>query len=115
MRWFKNGYNAITKYLSKSKGKKDKMLTNGTGVSIKSWLVYVVGITCIILLLPIPFVLLYDVLYDGVVDTNISDIASYVTAIGVVLISGVLPKAIGEFAEKRKDGGNKDDENGKNR
>jgi hypothetical protein len=115
MKWFKKGYNAIAKCLSKSKGKKANMLTNNTGVSIKSWLVYVTGITCIILLLPIPFVLLYDVLYDGAVETNINDIAAYVTAVGVVLISGVLPKTIGEFAEKRKDGGNKDDENGENR
>jgi hypothetical protein len=111
MKWFKNTYSTISKYFSKMKGKKKSMLTNNTGVSIKSWLVYVVGITCIILLIPIPFVLLYDVLYDGVVDTNISDISSYIAAVGVVLISGVLPKAVGEFAENHKDGGEKNDEN----
>lgn len=100
--WYKRLLLSVQNFFKKSKKSTNQLITNNTGVSVKSWLIYVIGITCIILLLVVPVVLLYDVLHDGKVDSNISYIAEYVTSIGVVLVSGVLPKVADEIATKFK-------------
>ena len=56
-----------------------KLLENGSGYSIKSWFLYGTFICGTIILLASGGVMLYDVLYDGRVDSSLADLAEIIT------------------------------------
>lgn len=85
-----------------------RLLTNGSGYSIKSWFLYGVTVVGIALLSIVGFVLVWDVVADGKVDSSVSEIAGFVTAISGLFVAAGLPKIVGEIMEKRK---TKSDEN----
>ena len=78
-----------------------KLLTNNTGYSIKNWFLYGVTIVGILLLLIVGFVLVFDVLKDGTVSSNISDLAAFVGSIAALFTAAGLPKIVGDIMEKK--------------
>jgi len=85
-----------------------ELITNGTGVSIKSWFIYQVTRVGLCLLVITGLVLLIDVVWDGKVDTSISDLATLVGAISTLFVSVGLPKMIGEIMENKNKKGQND-------
>lgn len=79
----------------------NKLLVNGSGYSIKSWFLYGTFICGTIILLASGGVMLYDVLYDGRVDSSLADLAEVITAVSGLFVAAGLPKIAGEIFEKR--------------
>ena len=78
-----------------------KLLENGSGYSIKSWFLYGTFICGTIILLASGGVMLYDVLYDGRVDSSLADLAEIITAVSGLFVAAGLPKIAGEIFENR--------------
>ena len=78
-----------------------KLLENGSGYSIKSWFLYGTFICGTIILLASGGVMLYDVLYDGRVDSSLADLAEVITAVSGLFVAAGLPKIAGEIFENR--------------
>jgi len=76
-----------------------KLITNNSGNSIKSAFLFWVFLVGIVLLLIVGVVLLIDVISDGKVESNIADLASFVTAISRLFVAAGLPKIAGEVKE----------------
>jgi len=81
----------------------EKLLINGTGYSIKSWFLYGVTLTGIALLAITGFVLVWDVLEDGTVSTNIGELSQFVAAVSGLFVAAGLPKIVGEIMEKKNE------------
>ena len=79
----------------------NKLLVNGSGYSIKSWFLYGTFICGTIILLASGGVMLYDVLYDGRVDSSLADLAEVITAVSGLFVAAGLPKIAGEIFENR--------------
>ena len=79
----------------------NKLLVNGSGYSIKSWFLYGTFICGTIILLASGGVMVYDVLYDGRVDSSLADLAEVITAVSGLFVAAGLPKIAGEIFEKR--------------
>ncbi len=77
------------------------LITNGSGVSIKSAFLFWVLVTGILILLIVGAVMLIDVIVDGKVESNMSDIASVITAVAGLFIAAGLPKLVGEIFENK--------------
>ena len=78
-----------------------KLLTNNTGYSIKNWFLYGVTIVGILLLVIVGFVLVWDVLKDGTVSSNISDLATFIGSVAALFTAAGLPKIVGDIMENR--------------
>jgi hypothetical protein len=85
-----------------------ELITNGTGVSIKSWFIYQGTKAGLCLIGVAGLVLVVDVVWDGKVDTPISDLATLVGAISTLFVSVGLPKMIGEIMENKNKKGQND-------
>ena len=83
--------------------KYEALITNGTGRSIKSWFIHRVTIAGLVLLSIVGVVLLVDVIWDGKIDSAVSDLAGLVGAISTLFVSAGLPKMIGEIKEMKND------------
>ena len=79
----------------------NKLLVNGSGYSIKSWFLYGTFVCGAIILLASGGVMVYDVLYDGRVDSSLSDLAEVITAVSGLFVAAGLPKIAGEIFENR--------------
>ena len=79
----------------------NKLLVNGSGYSIKSWFLYGTFICGTIILLASGGVMVYDVLYDGRVDSSLADLAEVITAVSGLFVAAGLPKIAGEIFENR--------------
>ena len=79
----------------------NKLLVNGSGYSIKSWFLYGTFICGTLILLASGGVMVYDVLYDGRVDSSLADLAEVITAVSGLFVAAGLPKIAGEIFEKR--------------
>ena len=79
----------------------NKLLVNGSGYSIKSWFLYGTFVCGTIILLASGGVMVYDVLYDGRVDSSLADLAEVITAVSGLFVAAGLPKIAGEIFEKR--------------
>jgi MFS-type transporter involved in bile tolerance (Atg22 family) len=90
------------KELFKLSDQAKKLLSNNTGYSIKSWFLYGVTIVGLALLIVVGFVMMWDVLQDGKVESDISNIAEVITAIAGLFVAAGLPKIVGEIMERRK-------------
>lgn len=78
-----------------------KLLENGSGYSIKSWFLYGTFVCGTIILLASGAVMVYDVLYDGKVDSSLADLAEVITAVSGLFVAAGLPKIAGEIFENR--------------
>ena len=78
-----------------------KLLENGSGYSIKSWFLYGTFVCGTIILLASGGVMVYDVLYDGRVDSSLADLAEVITAVSGLFVAAGLPKIAGEIFENR--------------
>ena len=78
-----------------------KLLENGSGYSIKSWFLYGTFICGTIILLASGGVMVYDVVYDGRVDSSLADLAEVITAVSGLFVAAGLPKIAGEIFENR--------------
>lgn len=81
----------------------EALITNGTGHSIKSWFIHRVAVLGMCLLGVTGVVLLVDVVWDGKIDSNLSELAQFVGAISTLFVSAGLPKMIGEIKEMKND------------
>ena len=79
----------------------NKLLVNGSGYSIKSWFLYGTFICGTLILLASGGVMVYDVAFDGRVDSSLADLAEVITAVSGLFVAAGLPKIAGEIFEKR--------------
>lgn len=86
-----------TKYFQNTR----KLLENGSGYSIKSWFLYGTFVCGTIILLASGAVMVYDVVYDGKVDSSLADLAEVITAVSGLFVAAGLPKIAGEIFENR--------------
>ena len=79
----------------------NKLLVNGSGYSIKSWFMYGTFICGTLILLASGGVMVYDVAFDGKVDSSLADLAEVITAVSGLFVAAGLPKIAGEIFENR--------------
>ena len=79
-----------------------KLLTNGSGTSVKSFLAFIVAIVGILLLISITAVIWIDVLYNKELKTTLQYYPDVITGVSALIFSGALPKIVGEVTEKFK-------------
>lgn len=79
-----------------------KLLTNNSGYSIKSWFLWGTFVVGVLILLVTAFVMIWDVLADGKVESNMKDISEIILAVSALFVSAGLPKIVGEIFEKRQ-------------
>lgn len=82
--------------------KKTDLISNNTGYSIKNYFIYSITNIVIYLLLIVGFVLVWDVVIDGKIDTDLNQLAGFVGATAAVLTAAGIPKAIAEIMERKK-------------
>ena len=82
--------------------KKTDLISNNTGYSIKNYFIYSIINIVIYLLLIVGFVLVWDVVIDGKIDTDLNQLAGFVGATAAVLTAAGIPKAIAEIMERKK-------------
>ena len=78
-----------------------KLLTNGSGTSIKSFLAFIVTIVGILLLISITAVIWIDVLYNKELKTTLEFYPDIIAGVSALIFSGALPKIVGEITEKK--------------
>lgn len=78
---------------------KNKLLSNNTGYSIKSWFLWGTALAGLYILLVVGFVLIWDVVVDGKVDSVLS-IPEIIESVSKLFIAAGLPKIAGEIGEK---------------
>ena len=81
----------------------NKLLTNGSGISIKSFLAFFVAIVGILLLISITAVIWIDVLYNKELKTTLQYYPEVITSVSALIFAGALPKIVGEIKEKFND------------
>lgn len=79
----------------------NKLLVNGSGYSIKSWFLYGTFVCGTLILLASVGVMVYDVAFDGKVDSSLADLAEVITAVSGLFVAAGLPKIAGEIFENR--------------
>lgn len=85
----------ISKYMG-------KVIESNSGVSSTRFNLVYIGIACSILLLCIGFVLVYDTVYDGKLDLNLSKTAVLIGSISSVLTAIGATKVVDTFGKKNK-------------
>ena len=80
----------------------NKMLTNNSGTSIKSWIAFVVAIVGILILISITAVIWIDVLTNKELKTTLQFYPDVIASVSALIFAGALPKIVGEVAEKFK-------------
>ena len=80
----------------------NKLLTNGSGTSIKSGLAFIVAVVGVLILISLTAILWIDVLYNKELKTPLEYYADVITSVGTLIFAGALPKIVGEVTEKFK-------------
>ena len=65
----------------------NKLLVNGSGYSIKSWFLYGTFVCGTLILLASVGVMVYDVAFDGKVDSSLADLAEVITAVSGLFVA----------------------------
>ena len=78
-----------------------KLLTNGSGTSVKSFLAFIVTIVGILLLISITAVIWIDVLYNKELKTTLEYYPDIIAGVSALIFSGAVPKIVGEITEKK--------------
>ena len=79
----------------------NKLLENNSGVSVKSFLAFLVAIVGILLLISITVVIWIDVLYNKELKTTLQCYPDVITSISALIFAGAVPKIVGEITEKK--------------
>ena len=79
----------------------NKLLENNSGLSIKSFLAFIVTIVGILILISLTAVLWIDVLYNKELKTTLQYYPDVITSVSALIFAGALPKIIGEITEKK--------------
>ena len=80
----------------------NKLLTNGSGTSIKSGIAFIVALIGVLILISLTAILWIDVLYNKELKTPLEYYADVITSVGTLIFAGALPKIVGEVTEKFK-------------
>lgn len=80
----------------------DLLVKAGTGVSSTRFNLVYIGVIVILLLLIVGFILLYDVLKDGVINTDLGGLASFVGALTSLLVAVGLTKVSDTIGKKKQ-------------
>ena len=80
----------------------NKMLTNNSGTSIKSWIAFVVAVVGILILVSITAVIWIDVLYNKELKTTLQYYPDVIASVSALIFAGALPKIVGEITERFK-------------
>ena len=80
----------------------NKMLTNGSGTSIKSGIAFIVAVVGVLILISITAVIWIDVLTNKELKTTLEYYPDVITSVGTLIFAGALPKIVGEITEKFK-------------
>ena len=78
-----------------------KLLTNGSGTSVKSFLAFIVSIVGILILISITAVVWIDVLTNKELKTTLEFYPDIIAGVSALIFSGALPKIVGEITEKK--------------
>ena len=79
----------------------NKLLTNGSGTSIKSGIAFIVAVVGVLILISLTAVLWIDVIYNKELKTPLEYYADVITSVGTLIFAGALPKIVGEITEKK--------------
>ena len=80
----------------------NKLLTNGSGTSIKSGLAFIVAVVGVLILISITAVVWIDVINNKELKTTLEYYPDVITSVGTLIFAGALPKIVGEVTEKFK-------------
>ena len=80
----------------------NKLLTNGSGTSIKSGIAFIVAVVGVLILISLTVVLWIDVLTNKELKTTLEYYPDVITSVGTLIFAGALPKIVGEITEKFK-------------
>ena len=80
----------------------NKLLTNGSGTSIKSGLAFIVAVVGVLILISLTAILWIDVLTNKELKTTLEYYPDVITSVGTLIFAGALPKIVGEVTEKFK-------------
>ena len=80
----------------------NKLLENNSGLSVKSFLAFIVAVVGILILISLTAVLWIDVIYNKELKTPLEYYADVITSVGTLIFAGALPKIVGEITEKKK-------------
>lgn len=80
----------------------NKLLTNGSGTSIKSGIAFIVAIIGVLILVTITAVIWIDVLANKELKTTLEYYPDVITSVGTLIFAGAVPKIVGEVTEKFK-------------
>ena len=78
-----------------------KLLENNSGLSVKSFLAFIVAIVGILILISITAVVWIDVLYNKELKTTLEYYPDIIAGVSALIFSGALPKIVGEITEKK--------------
>lgn len=81
----------------------NKLLENNSGVSVKSFLAFIVSIVGILILVSITAVVWIDVLYNKELKTTLEFYPDIIAGVSALIFSGALPKIVGEITENFND------------
>lgn len=80
----------------------NKLLTNGSGTSIKSGLAFIVAVVGVLILISITAVVWIDIINNKELKTTLEYYPDVITSVGTLIFAGALPKIVGEVTEKFK-------------
>ena len=80
----------------------NKLLTNGSGTSIKSGIAFIVVVVGVLILISITAVVWIDILHNKELKTTLEYYPDVITSVGTLIFAGALPKIVGEVTEKFK-------------
>ena len=80
----------------------NKLLTNGSGTSIKSGIAFIVAIIGVLILISITAVIWIDVLTNKELKTTLQYYPDVIASVSALIFAGALPKIVGEVTEKFK-------------
>ena len=80
----------------------NKLLTNGSGTSIKSGIAFIVAIIGVLILISITAVIWIDVIYNKELKTTLQFYPDVIASVSALIFAGALPKIVGELTEKFK-------------
>ena len=79
----------------------NKLLTNGSGTSIKSAIAFIVAFIGVLILVSITAVIWIDVLTNKELKTTLQYYPDVIASVSALIFAGALPKIVGEITEKK--------------
>jgi membrane protein implicated in regulation of membrane protease activity len=77
-----------------------KLIRNNTGVSIKNFAVFAIVCCSVLILLTIPFLLIFEMCFNHTISTDLMGIAAVITSVATIVSAVLFPKMMSERNEK---------------